>query len=461
MNAPTRRIKPAYKLDRSTAHFQKAVEVMPLGVSSNFRYWGEGKTVYVKRGRGARVWDLDDNVYVDYRLGYGPAILGHCHPEVDAAAREGQQVGTVFALGTEKEVTVANLIREMVPAAELVRFSNSGTEAVMAALRLARGYTGKDHYVTFEGSYHGLFDAAMWTADMANMTDPVKGPEVVTYGQGVPQLVRQLFWQVPYNDSDRLETVLKAHADKIAAVLIEPILGNCCGIPSKPEFLKAVRELCTKYNVLMIVDEVKTGFRVAKGGAQQLYGIKADICTMAKAVANGYPIAAIGGREEIMRKFGRGVAHGGTYTAQAMSLAAAEKTLTLLRDTTVLADIAAYGAAMQQGISRILNARGISHSFAGHPSMGGLFFKEKAPTNYRDWKTSDYTFYDQLAEKLIARGVMCEPDSREPWFICAGHDQSCLEDTLSVFEESVDLTLDELPEGHASKSAPLMAGISA
>ncbi len=461
MNAPTRRIKPAYKLDKSTAHFQKAVEVMPLGVSSNFRYWGEGKTVYVKRGRGARIWDLDDNVYVDYRLGYGPAILGHCHPEVDAAAREGQQVGTVFALGTEKEVTVANLIREMVPAAELVRFSNSGTEAVMAALRLARGFTGKDHYVTFEGSYHGLFDAAMWTADMANMTDPVKGPEVVTYGQGVPQLVRQLFWQVPYNDSDRLETVLKAHADKIAAVLIEPILGNCCGIPSKPEFLKAVRELCTKYNVLMIVDEVKTGFRVAKGGAQQLYGIKADICTMAKAVANGYPIAAIGGREEIMRKFGRGVAHGGTYTAQAMSLAAAEKTLTLLRDTTVLADIAAYGTAMQQGISRILNARGIPHSFAGHPSMGGLFFKEKAPTNYRDWKTSDYTFYDQLAEKLIARGVMCEPDSREPWFISAGHDQSCLEETLSVFEESVDLTLDELPEGHASKSAPLMAGISA
>ena len=461
MNAPTRRIKPAYKLDKSTAHFQKAAEAMPLGVSSNFRYWGEGKTVYVKRGRGARVWDLDDNVYVDYRLGYGPAILGHCHPEVDAAAREGQQVGTVFALGTEKEVTVANLIREMVPAAELVRFSNSGTEAVMAALRLARGYTGKDHYVTFEGSYHGLFDAAMWTADMANMTDPVKGPEVVTYGQGIPQLVRQLFWQVPYNDSDRLETVLKAHADKIAAVLIEPILGNCCGIPSKPEFLKAVRELCTKYNVLMIVDEVKTGFRVAKGGAQQVYDVKADICTMAKAVANGYPIACIGGREEIMRKFGRGVAHGGTYTAQAMSLAAAEKTLTILRDTTVLADIAAYGTAMQQGISRILNARGIPHSFAGHPSMGGLFFKEKAPDNYRDWKTSDYTFYDQLAEKLIARGVMCEPDSREPWFISAGHDQSCLDETLSTFEQCVDLTLDELPEGHTSKSAPLMAGISA
>jgi len=460
MNAPTRRIKPAYKLDKSTAHYQKAVKAMPLGVSSNFRFWGEGKTIYVKRGRGARVIDLDDNCYIDYRLGYGPAILGHCHPEVDAAAREGQEVGTVFALGTERELAVAELIRSMVPAAELVRFSNSGTEAVMGALRLARGATGKDHYVTFEGSYHGLFDAAMWTADMANMTDPVKGPEVVSYGKGVPQLVRQLFWQVPYNDANRLEDVLKKHGHEIAAVMIEPILGNCCGIPSRPEFLRAVRELCTRHDVLMIIDEVKTGFRVSKGGAQEVYGVKADICTMAKAVANGYPIAAIGGREDIMRNFGRGVAHGGTYTAQAISLAAAERTLTILRDTTTLADIAAYGKAMQAGMTRILSARGIPHSFAGHPSMGGLFFREKPPENYRDWKTSDYTFYDHLAGKLIERGVMCEPDSREPWFISAAHDQECLEETLAVFEQGVDMTLEELGNQHANKQAPLMAGIS-
>jgi glutamate-1-semialdehyde 2,1-aminomutase len=460
MNAPTRRIKPAYKLDKSTAHFQRAVKSMPLGVSSNFRFWGEGKTVYVKRGRGARLWDFDDNCYIDYRLGYGPAILGHCHPEVDAAAREGQDVGTVFALGTEREVVVAEMISEMVPAAELVRFSNSGTEAVMAALRLARGATGRDHYVTFEGSYHGLFDATMWTADMANMTDAVKGPDVVSYGKGIPQLVRQLFWQVPYNDANRLEDVLKQHGHTIAAVLIEPILGNCCGIPSRPEFIKAVRELCTKYDVLMIVDEVKTGFRVAKGGAQELYGIKADICTMAKAVANGYPIACIGGREDLMRHYGRGVAHGGTYTAQAMSLAAAEKTLTILRDTTALADIAAYGKAMQEGIGRILSVRGVPHSFTGHHSMSGLFFRETPPDNYRDWKTSDYTFYDHLAGKLIERGVMCEPDSREPWFISSAHDADCLAETLDVFEEAVDITLDELGREHGAKTAPLMAGIS-
>jgi glutamate-1-semialdehyde 2,1-aminomutase len=232
-------------------------------------------------------------------------------------------------------------------------------------------------------------------------------------------------------------------------VLIEPILGNCCGIPSKPEFLRAVRELCSKYGVLMIVDEVKTGFRVAKGGAQELYGVRADIFTVAKAMGNGYPIAAVCGREDLMRHFGRGVAHGGTYTAQAMSLAAAEKTLTILRDTTALADIAAYGRKMQEGMTRILQRRGIPHSFAGHESMGGLFFDAKAPTNYRDWKNSDYSFYDALAANAIDRGVMCEPDSREPWFICASHDESCLADTLKAFEAAVDSTLDEARHGGA------------
>src|SRR5215813_2166560 len=448
-------------LTKSNAHYREAVKHLPLGVSSNFRFWGEQETVFVKRGKGARLWDIDGNEYIDYRLGYGPAILGHCHPEVDAAAREAQSIGTVFALGTEKEVSVAKLIKEMMPAAELVRFSNSGTEAVMAALRLARGYTGKDNYVTFEGSYHGLFDATMWTADPDSMKDQSKDPVLVSYGQGIPKLVRQLFWQVPYNDANRLEEVLKQNHDSIAAVLIEPILGNCCGIPSKPEFIKAVRELCTKYNVLMIVDEVKTGFRVGKGGAQELYGIKADICTMAKAVANGYPISVIGGREDIMRNYGRGVAHGGTYTAQAMSLAAAEKTLQILRDTPALADIAAYGKAMQEGISKILSARGVPHSFTGHYSMSGLFFRETPPDNYRDWKTSDYTFYDHLAGKLIERGVMCEPDSREPWFISAAHDADCLAETLEVFEQAVDLTLDELSDGgdHEGDNK-LMPGIS-
>jgi glutamate-1-semialdehyde 2,1-aminomutase len=432
-------------LTRSNAHFRRALARLPLGVSSNFRYWGEDKTLYVKRGRGARVWDLDDNEYVDYRLGYGPVILGHADEEVDEAAREGQQVGTVFALSTEREVVVAELIAEMVAAAELVRFSNSGTEAVMAALRIARGAQGRDGYVIFEGSYHGLFDAVMWQADVESLEDPCLEPELRPYGLGVPGLARQLLWHLPYNDAARLEDVLRRDHDKIAAVLIEPILGSCCGIPASSEFMHAVRELCTRYDVLMVVDEVKTGFRVARGGAQQLHGVKGDLCTMAKAMANGYPISAVGGREDVMRLCrSGGVTHGGTYTAGGMALTAAERTLRTLRDTDALERVAAYGRRLQDGIARILSTRRVPHCFAGHPSMSGLFFREEPPRNYRDWKRSDYAFYDTLAQFLIDDGILCEPDSREPWFVCAAHDEACLAKTLSAFESGLDRTLKTL-----------------
>jgi glutamate-1-semialdehyde 2,1-aminomutase len=445
-------------LTKNNAHFRRALAKLPLGVSSNFRYWGDAKTLYVKTSLGPRLWDLDDNEYVDYRLGYGPVILGHRHAEVDAAARAGQEVGTVFAMSTEREVVVAELISEMVEAAELVRFSNSGTEAVMAALRIARGVTGRSGYVMFEGCYHGLFDAAMWYANVEDMEDPTQDPQLLPFGTGVPDSVRKHLHYLPYNDPGRLEELLKRQSDTIAAVLIEPLLGSCCGIPSTPEFIKAVRELCTRHGVLMIVDEVKTGFRVARGGAQQLYGVKADLCTVAKAMANGYPIAAIGGREDIMRHCRPGdVTHGGTYTAGGMPLAAAERCLRILRDTDALDRVHAYGRKMQAGMSRILDARGIPHSYAGHPSMNGLFFRSDPPKNYRDWKRSDYTFYDTLAQFLIEHGVLCEPDSREPWFVSAAHDEATLATTLQAFEEGVDWTVRTLArEGrgvHAGQEA--------
>jgi len=212
----------ARSLDKSNAHFRRAVRKLPLGVSSNFRYWGDDKTLYVKTSQGARIWDLDGNEYIDYRLGYGPVILGHRHPEVDAAAREGQEVGTVFAMSTEREVVVAELVSEMVEAAELVRFSNSGTEAVMGALRLARGATGRDGYVILEGSYHGLFDAVMWQADVESMTDVSREPDVLPFGKGVPGLIRDLFWHVPYNDAGRLDDASRRQRDLGA----DPVTGD-------------------------------------------------------------------------------------------------------------------------------------------------------------------------------------------------------------------------------------------
>src|SRR3984885_13144542 len=326
-------------LTRNHEHFRKALKRLPLGVASNFRFWGEDRTIYVKEGRGARITDLDGNVYVDYRMGYGPAILGYADARVDEAAKRGMELGGVFALSTEREYIVAERISKMVPAAELVRFSNSGTEAVMGGLRLARAYTGKDNYVILEGSYHGLFDAAMWYTPMDKWTQ-VGDPQVHPYSEGVPISTRSFAHFVQANDANQLEDVFKRKSGTIACMLIEPIMGNCLGIAAEPEYVAAARYLCDKYGVVMLIDEVKTGFRVARGGVQELYGVKADLCTFAKAVANGYPISVLAGREEIMRKIGRGVAHGGTYTAHAVSLAAAEKTLEILDETDALEHIA-------------------------------------------------------------------------------------------------------------------------
>jgi glutamate-1-semialdehyde 2,1-aminomutase len=437
----------ARKLTNSNAQFQRAVKRLPLGVASNFRYWGEDRTIYVKRGKGARIVDIDDNVYVDYRMGYGPAILGYADERVDAAAREGMEVGGVFALATERELAVAERISKMVPAAELVRFSNSGTEAVMAGLRLARAFTGKDDYVILEGSYHGLFDAAMWFTPMDKWSQ-VGDPEIKPYSEGVPVSTKSFAHFVQANDANQLEDVFKRHGTRIACLLIEPIMGNCLGIAAEPEYLKAARELCDKHGVVLLIDEVKTGFRVARGGVQELYGINADLCTFAKALGNGYPISVLAGREHIMRKIGRGVAHGGTYTAHSISLAAAERTLQILDETDALERIADYGTKLRAGMRSILSARGIAHSFVGHPSMSGLYFAHEPPRNYRAWKSSDYSFYDAMAQVLHDEGVLCEPDSREPWFVSAAHDASCLSDTLEAFEIAVDATLKSSGAAH-------------
>ncbi len=439
---------PTRNLEKSNAQFQRAVKRLPLGVSSTFRYWGDERTIYVDHGKGGRTWDIDGNAYVDYRLGYGPAILGYADDRVDAAARRGMQVGGVFALSTEKELVVADRIAKMVPAAELVRFSNSGTEAVMAALRLARAYTGRDSYLLVEGGYHGLFDAAMWMANLEDWDHKSNtDPEVISYGKGIPDTVRQLAHLVPMNDLARLEDTFKRHGHKLAALLIEPIQGNCCGITARVDYVQLARKLCDQYGVLLIIDEVKTGFRVGRGGIQGIMGVKPDLTTFAKAVANGYPISLVAGREDVMRHFRYGGAsHGGTYTAHSVSLAAAEECLRILDETPALETLARHGRSLMTGISDILNARGIVHSYTGHPSMFGLFFAATAPDNYRDWKSSDYTFYDTMAYHLHDLGIIVEPDSREPWFMCEAHglDATCLPDTLKAVELAVDLTLEEL-----------------
>jgi glutamate-1-semialdehyde 2,1-aminomutase len=440
-------------LARSNRHFKRANQMLPLGVSSNFRYWGDDATIYADRGKGARLWDIDGNEYIDYRLAYGPIILGYGDPRVDEAARKGMDVGGVFALSTELEYEVACRINKMVPAAELVRFSNSGTEAVMAALRIARSFTGKDGHVVMEGGYHGVFSEVMWYSEVEDWEPGDGKPDLLPYGDGVPAITKRLFHPVPLNDANALEDLMKRKHKEIGAFLIEPIMGNCCAISTRRQYMKDVREICDRYNVLLIVDEVKTGFRVAKGGVQELFGIKADLCTFAKAIANGYPISVVAGREDIMRHVGDSVVHGGTFTGHSVSLAAAAKTLEILDETTALADIESYGRKLQTGLSRILSRRGVVHSFTGHPALMGLFFADEAPSNYREWVNSDYEFYNALAPELHEQGILVEPDSREPWFLCESHNVGCLDETLDKFEKAVDITLSKLEEETKAKSS--------
>jgi glutamate-1-semialdehyde 2,1-aminomutase len=331
----------------------------------------------------------------------------------------------------------------MVPAAELVRFSNSGTEAVMAALRVARAHTGKDGHMAIEGGYHGIFTEILWESEIEDW-DQKGQPEIAPYSDGVPAVTKQLYHPVPLNDANYAEDVLKEHHNDIGAFLIEPIMGNCCSITAEKQYLHDIRELCDRYNVVLIVDEVKTGFRVARGGVQELFDFKADLCTFAKAIANGYPMSILAGREDIMRHIGNGVVHGGTFTGHSVSLAAAAKTLEILDETDALASIRDYGLSLQKGLSRILGERDIVHSFTGAPALMGLFFSEQPPSNYREWLNSNYEFYDTLAPYLHDEGILVEPDSREPWFLCEAHTDNCLDDTLEKFERAVDITIQEL-----------------
>ncbi len=425
-------------LTKSNLHYKHALKQLPLGVSSNFRAWDE-KTIFADRTKGARIWDLDDNEYIDYRLGYGPTILGYCDERVDAGARKGMELGGTIGLSTVREAVVAERIKKMVPSAQLVRFANSGTEAVMAALRLARAFSGKDGHVMIEGCFHGHFDSVLF--QITPDEDPTGG--VTPSSAGVPKILRDLAHIVPLNDANPLEEVLKKNGDKIGALMIEPILGNAGSIMAEDQYMQDVRSLCDRFDVILLVDEVKTGFRVARGGVQELMGVRADLCTYAKALGNGYPISALAGREDIMRLIGGddGIAQGGTYAGHSVPLAAAEATLQILDETDALERIADYGTRLQAGIGGILSGRGIAHVFTGHPSMGGLFLTETMPRNYREWATTNYDLYNSLALELNELGILCEPDSREPWFICAAHDDACLSETLEKFETALTTVL--------------------
>jgi glutamate-1-semialdehyde 2,1-aminomutase len=425
-------------LAKSNTLFKSASKVLPMGVSSNFRYWGDDETLYIERGKGAYLWDVDGNRYIDYRLGYGPAILGHSDERVDKAVGEALRHGQTFAMSTPLEHQVAEKIVTLCPGVEMVRFATSGTEATMHALRLARAYTRRQKFIVFEGQYHGLHDHVMFGSLIGADWDSNRYSPVVTpFSSGVPNVLRDLVIMLPFNDFDILADVVGQSWHDVAAILVEPVLGNCGGIMSAPGWLDHIRRLCDEYGIVMIMDEVKTGFRLAKGGAQEYFGVKADLVTYAKALGNGYPVAAFGGQRNLMEQIGRGVSHGGTFVGNRVSMTAANATLDIIMQTDALEMVAQRGSELQAAITEVLERSGQPFVISGHPSMFIFWFAEEAPKEYRDWVDSDRSLYEEVAAGLIQRGVMPEPDSREPWFMCSALSQADIGETANALEDSL------------------------
>ncbi|MBA6233882.1 MULTISPECIES: aspartate aminotransferase family protein [unclassified Colwellia] len=431
---------------QSNAMLKRAHDNMPLGVADSYRYWGEENTVFLSSMKGCTITDCDEQTFVDFRLAYGPIILGYRDERVDNAVIDAiTTVGAISGFSTGLDSDVVELVKSLCPNIDKMRFANSGTEAVIGAVRTARGFTKRNKIVVVEGGFHGLHDEVMWKSDVDNWdASAEEAPEIIPFGGGIPQSTREHQVSVPLNDVDAIDAVFAEHGKDIAAILIEPIMGNCGSIASTQAYMQKLRDVCNANGSLLIMDEVKTGFRVAKGGAQALYGIYADLTTYAKAMGNGYPVAAFGGQANVMDtiSFAKdGVTHGGTYTANMVALSAAKATLTLLKETNALETIANVGQKIQALLSRVFTKFGVEHCFAGPDAMFGVHFGSEVPQNYRDWKKTNSDLYMQFALNLIDNGVMLEPDSREPWFICEAHQTIDLNWLEHVAEQSMSAAI--------------------
>ena len=445
--APTRSLPRSRQLEM----YRRAARSLPGGTDSNFRAWGED-TVYVDRGKGGMVWDIDGNEFVDLRMGYGPVILGHGDDRVDDYVNERMRRGVSFSLTSEDEVRAVELLCELTGWVEMARMTVSGTEATMHAMRVARAYTGRDRIVKFEGQYHGVHDYALISVapdDMSQLGDP-DAPVRLAWGRGIPDAVADTIIPARYNNIERLRRLFEEEGDDIAAVIVEPVLGNAQGIMPKPGFHEAMRALTEEFGILLIFDEVKTGFRFARGGAAEYFGITPDLATYAKAMGNGYPAAAFGGRREIMSVLPDKVSHGGTYAGNRVAAAAAVRTLSIIKETDVLDTIRRTGETIQAGIRECLDGKGLAYVITGHPSMFGIMFTEEVPSEYRDWANTDHELYDAIAIGMQARGAMPEPDSREPWFICEAHGTGDIVDrVVTAFAGSLDAALEARSRGTA------------
>lgn len=416
--------------EKSTQLFAEAQHYIPGGVNSPVRAFKSvgGNPVYIAKGEGSRIFDVDGNSYIDYIGSWGPLILGHAHPRVLAAITEVAALGTSFGAPTERETEMAKLVCEIVSSVEVVRMVNSGTEATMSALRLARGYTKRNKIMKFEGCYHGHADSLLIKA----------GSGVATLGlpdsPGVPEGTAHNTITVPYNDLESVKLAFETFGDDLAAVIVEPIGGNMGVVPPQPGFLEGLREITEKHGTLLIFDEVMTGFRVALGGAQELYGITPDLTTMGKVIGGGLPVGAYGGKREIMQQVAPAgpIYQAGTLSGNPLAMAAGLTTLQELSKPGAYERLEKMSARLAEGLVDNAKKLGIPHTLNRVGSMVCLFFTETPVINYETAKTSDLERFSAYFSYLLEEGIMIPPSQFEGMFVSLAHTDEDIERTIEA-----------------------------
>jgi glutamate-1-semialdehyde 2,1-aminomutase len=417
-------------VSRNDELFARAQRSIPAGVNSPVRAFRSvgGTPRFFVRGEGSYLWDVDGRRYIDYVGSWGPAIAGHAHPAVVDAVQSTAARGLSFGAPTELEVMLAEKLIARVPSLELVRLVSSGTEATMSALRLARGFTGRPKIVKFEGCYHGHADSLLVKA----------GSGLLTFGNptsaGVPVDIAKHTTVLEYNNVAELEEAFKAFGNEIASVIVEPVAGNMNLVRATPEFLQALRRLCTEYGSVLIFDEVMCGFRVALGGAQEVYGITPDLTCLGKVIGGGMPAAAFGGRRDIMAHLAPlgGVYQAGTLSGNPIAVAAGLKTLQLIQAPGFYDTLAARTTRLAQGLATVAREAGVPFAADSLGGMFGLYFTESIPASFAEVTKSDVPRFNAFFHKMLDAGVYFAPSAYEAGFVSIAHDDAIIDATIDA-----------------------------
>ena len=418
--------------DRNEILFNRAKAIIPGGVNSPVRAFGSvgGVPRFIKKAQGAYVWDENGTRYIDYVGSWGPAIVGHAHPEVIEAVHEAALGGLSFGAPTEGEIVIAEKIAELVPSVEQLRLVSSGTEATMSAIRLARGFTGRDKIIKFEGCYHGHSDSLLVKA----------GSGLLTFGNpssaGVPADFTKHTLVLEYNNTAQLEETFEKIGGEIACVIVEPFAGNMNLVRPSENFVRALRSLTDKHGAVLIYDEVMTGFRVALGGAQSLHGITPDLTTMGKVIGGGMPLAAFGGRKDIMACISPlgGVYQAGTLSGNPVAVAAGLKTLEIIRREGFYENLTARTEQLVKGFQTAANKAGVAFTADSVGGMFGLYFADHAPQNYADMARSNTDGFKHFFHGMLERGVAFGPSAYEAGFVSAAHTPELIDETVAAAE---------------------------